>query len=539
MNEITFSYNANFFLFVTLENARAMAQGRLPPSQTSLPVLTGTPVAGMSYLDRPSPAGYFIFPDLSVRHEGKYRLSFTLYEQLKDNKDSDGDGFNSMEIPQINAHVSHRLEVKSTPFTVYSAKKFPGLAESTGLSQSVAEQGCRVRIRKDVRMRRRTEVKASKEWDNYEDETARERARRTATPDMYGQQGIPNMPKVDFEPRPRSVSIGSTAPADLQQRRGSVHEVSHGYQQDYVVTPRTPQHCFSQPSPYDNGMGHAYQYQSHQQQQNQPSMPSPCHYQHQQQQHNYFHQPQCHQHQQQQQQQPPQMMMQPPQAPYQAASQAYHPPPPVSAQRQYDSYSQSSQPPPMYEQVHHGHHGSVDSAASTYERRASMSHPPGMTQPIPYQSHGNAGASCADGSNHAHHMPVSMPAIAQPPILNCQPNTIKAESGSSTYNMLPATTSSEASSHIGDHRMLHASSFDDQHKVLGKRGRDSSFGSQQLQEQRLQNGDRPDPSRINHVVPYMGPYPEEEGSNSPPDVQPMSYRRADGTQCRRTVPQLH
>jgi hypothetical protein len=150
--EITFAYNANFFLFATLENARAIAPGRAPPTTPSFPVLTGTPVAGMAYLDRPSPAGYFIFPDLSVRHEGKYRLSFALYEELKDPKDMDPEDRSAVNVHAqggVDAHVSHRLEVKSFPFTVFSAKKFPGLTESTALSRMVAEQGCRVRIRRD------------------------------------------------------------------------------------------------------------------------------------------------------------------------------------------------------------------------------------------------------------------------------------------------------------------------------------------------------------------------------------------------------
>ncbi|KAK3073454.1 velum formation- protein, partial [Coniosporium uncinatum] len=68
-----------------------MAQGRVPPTPASFPVLTGTPVAGMAYLDRPQPAGYFIFPDLSVRHEGKYRLAFALFEELKEAKDMDSE----------------------------------------------------------------------------------------------------------------------------------------------------------------------------------------------------------------------------------------------------------------------------------------------------------------------------------------------------------------------------------------------------------------------------------------------------------------
>lgn len=179
-NDITFSYNANFFLYTTLEHARPIAQGRVPSTaQASFPVLTGTPVAGIAYLDRPDLAGYFVFPDLSVRHEGKYRLSFNLYEEVKDPKDADAEpAGTSSEIAEVKhapmapqAHVHYRLEVKSMPFNVYSAKKFPGLAESTNISRIVAEQGCRVRIRRDVRMRRR-DIKSSKGGDDWEDEPA-------------------------------------------------------------------------------------------------------------------------------------------------------------------------------------------------------------------------------------------------------------------------------------------------------------------------------------------------------------------------------
>jgi hypothetical protein len=176
--EITFAYNANFFLHASLENARTIAPGRAPSTAPSFPVLTGTPVAGMAYLDRPTPAGYFIFPDLSVRHEGKYRLSFALFENLSEVKDLDP------EDPDVifdgNHFVTHRSEVKSAPFTVFSAKKFPGLSESTALSRMVAEQGCRVRIRRDVRMRRR-ENKGSKDWDGYDEDEGYDGTRRTAT----------------------------------------------------------------------------------------------------------------------------------------------------------------------------------------------------------------------------------------------------------------------------------------------------------------------------------------------------------------------
>ncbi|OJD25679.1 hypothetical protein ACJ73_02956 [Blastomyces percursus] len=198
--DITFSYNANFFLFATLEWARPIAHGRVQTQTPSCPVLTGVPVAGIAYLDRPTQAGYFIFPDLSVRHEGLYRLNFNLYEEMKEPKHADKGG--PLAHPQNRLAPStpskphqflhFRLVVKSAPFTVYSAKKFPGLAESTTLSRIVAEQGCRVRIRRDVRMRRR-EPKSNKDYGAYDD-------RHRATPDPY--------PGTPIE-RPRSTSNAS------------------------------------------------------------------------------------------------------------------------------------------------------------------------------------------------------------------------------------------------------------------------------------------------------------------------------------------
>jgi hypothetical protein len=184
--DITFNYNANFFVFATLEHARPIAPGRVQnPAANQPPVLTGMPVSGMAYLDRPVEAGYFLFPDLSVRHEGNYRLTFNLYEETKESKDFDADSTMLTENSPIaaeghNASFDWRMEVRSIPFNVFSAKKFPGLAESTSLSRMVAEQGCRVRIRRDVRMRRR-DGKPGGDYENPEEEYAR--SRRTQTPD--------------------------------------------------------------------------------------------------------------------------------------------------------------------------------------------------------------------------------------------------------------------------------------------------------------------------------------------------------------------
>ena len=227
--DVTFSHNSNFFLFTTLESARPIANSRASSVSPPHPVLTGMPVAGMAYLDRPSPAGYFIFPDLSVRHEGKYRLSFNLFEETKardmetdpalTNQPSTSNQGRAPQAPPSNC-VPFRLEVKSRPFVVYSAKKFPGLAESTSLSRLVAEQGCRVRIRRDVRMRRR-DTKTSKEFEDLDDEGASyTHADRYTTPDNYGQ-----VPVVE---RARSVSTtsvdASPIPYPLAERRSSIQE---------------------------------------------------------------------------------------------------------------------------------------------------------------------------------------------------------------------------------------------------------------------------------------------------------------------------
>ena len=175
--DITQSHDASFVMYASLAMARKIAQPH--PSKTPIPpnvaVLTGQHVAATNYLERPDPAGYFIFPDLSVRHEGHYRLSFNLYEQVKNPEDADPArpipakserpaSSNVAQKPRDWDGLQHRLEVCTAPFQVYSAKKFPGLAESTSLSKNLADQGCRVRIRRDVRMRKRKEGK-----DDYND----------------------------------------------------------------------------------------------------------------------------------------------------------------------------------------------------------------------------------------------------------------------------------------------------------------------------------------------------------------------------------
>lgn len=262
--DITFAYNANFFLFATLENARPLAHGRNSGQAPNCPVLTGVPVAGIAYLDRPAQAGYFIFPDLSVRHEGFYRLNFNLYEEIKDAKDADKDAPKPAQqspIPSASgkptapkAFLNFRLEVKSAPFQVYSAKKFPGLATSTSLSRVVAEQGCRVRIRRDVRMRRRGE-KSGKDYRDYDEDP------------VYGRSSSRYTTPTPVE-RPRSASTSSTVdpspysyPPQTPRRDSSGHEYPGFQPQHHPIPPPPPPAPAVTPTPYQPAHAHAHQHQ--------------------------------------------------------------------------------------------------------------------------------------------------------------------------------------------------------------------------------------------------------------------------------------
>ncbi|KAI8879744.1 hypothetical protein K501DRAFT_192937, partial [Backusella circina FSU 941] len=76
---------------------------------------------------------FFVFPDISVRIEGTFKLKFTLF--------------------RIFGLDVHRIcSVMSDQFKVYSSKLFPGMSESTLLTRSFSDQGVRIRIRKEARV---------------------------------------------------------------------------------------------------------------------------------------------------------------------------------------------------------------------------------------------------------------------------------------------------------------------------------------------------------------------------------------------------
>ncbi|KAK9762961.1 hypothetical protein K7432_010782 [Basidiobolus ranarum] len=137
LDKTTFLYNPYYFMYASLMLADSDEEMHLLHDGKTRST-TGSLVSSLYHLKdvNNSDGGFFVFPDLSVRMEGRYRLKFTLFEI-------------------VGMEVFFCRSICSDIFTVYSAKRFPGMEESTFLSRSFADQGLKIRIRKEVRIRRR------------------------------------------------------------------------------------------------------------------------------------------------------------------------------------------------------------------------------------------------------------------------------------------------------------------------------------------------------------------------------------------------
>lgn len=101
--------------------------------------LAGTTIASLTHVRNPLPGKFlFIFNDLSIRQEGRYKLKFRMYEILSEQ-----------------GVVKFRTEAISSVITAYSPKTFPGLATSSDLIKEIAQQGHKVRVRKESTLNRR------------------------------------------------------------------------------------------------------------------------------------------------------------------------------------------------------------------------------------------------------------------------------------------------------------------------------------------------------------------------------------------------
>ncbi|RDA82552.1 hypothetical protein CP532_3767 [Ophiocordyceps camponoti-leonardi (nom. inval.)] len=92
---------------------------------------------------------WFVLQDLSVRTEGSFRLRFSFV-----NVGARGGARRDSITPRINTGRAPILaSCFSDVFNVYSAKKFPGVCESTPLSKTFATQGIKIPIRKDANVK--------------------------------------------------------------------------------------------------------------------------------------------------------------------------------------------------------------------------------------------------------------------------------------------------------------------------------------------------------------------------------------------------
>ncbi|KAI9311959.1 velvet factor-domain-containing protein [Dichotomocladium elegans] len=122
------------------------------PSELLLPsqdYLSGSTVSSLHRLrdiDN-TDGGFFVFGDLAVKKEGKYKLHFSLFEIVE-------------------GTVQTRTTLLSNTFTTYLPKRFPGTLEATFLSRTFCDQGVKMRIRKEHRITSGTSRKRKLEKDS-------------------------------------------------------------------------------------------------------------------------------------------------------------------------------------------------------------------------------------------------------------------------------------------------------------------------------------------------------------------------------------
>ncbi|KAF2830510.1 hypothetical protein CC86DRAFT_267387, partial [Ophiobolus disseminans] len=129
-----FLANPYFFVVVSL----LKADTNEPYNESGEKTLMGSLVSSLHRLKEVNndDAGFFIFGDISLRVRGEFRLRFTLFESQYESN------------PPF---ISCLGQVDSDIFKVVSPKDFQGLKESTYISKSFADQGVRLRLRKEAR----------------------------------------------------------------------------------------------------------------------------------------------------------------------------------------------------------------------------------------------------------------------------------------------------------------------------------------------------------------------------------------------------
>ena len=109
---------------------------RLMGTLVASPFIAVDPDAPESTIQHARLGTFFIFPDLSCRQNGHYRLRFTLMKVPMGPETNEG------------GQGSVCGSIDSEEFQVYSAKDFPGMSASSKLIRELKKQGAAVNVRK-------------------------------------------------------------------------------------------------------------------------------------------------------------------------------------------------------------------------------------------------------------------------------------------------------------------------------------------------------------------------------------------------------
>ncbi|KAI8974450.1 velvet factor-domain-containing protein [Pilobolus umbonatus] len=126
------NFHQNAYYFMCANLAHSMDNNEIyTPTHYALSGQTVSSMYKLKDIDNHDGA-FFIFGDLSVKIEGTFRLKLSLFE-----------------ITMTGAVCIDHLF--TSPFQVYTTRKFPGMLDSTFLSRAFSDQGARIRLRKENR----------------------------------------------------------------------------------------------------------------------------------------------------------------------------------------------------------------------------------------------------------------------------------------------------------------------------------------------------------------------------------------------------
>ncbi|OSS55020.1 hypothetical protein B5807_01120 [Epicoccum nigrum] len=131
-NDVQKNYLQNPYLFMVVSLYRSDQDEALPGNES----LTGTLSSSLHRLKNldNTETGMFVFGDVSVKMQGTFRLHFRLYEYTP-----------------AYGNATFLASATSSKFSVLPPKDFRGMDQSTALSRHIADQGVRLRLRKEAR----------------------------------------------------------------------------------------------------------------------------------------------------------------------------------------------------------------------------------------------------------------------------------------------------------------------------------------------------------------------------------------------------